>query len=295
MAVTFDVVRDGIPAINTAAAALAQAEEQVATGKAWQSIAGNPTNASRAVGDHAELGLLDAFTTTANAVSSRQSAADSTLTDVINQLTSAMSTVTGAQGTTATASTRAAAADALTSVRESIASDVNTTFQGTYLFSGGQVTKAAYAQVAGVWTYQGDNAPVSATIDTGTQVAQTWDGQAILQGSDATNILTTLDTLATAVQSGDAAGMAAGLTALQSAFSRATAAQGSLGSDENSVTSATQRLSTLSLATETRRSQDEDANLADAASQMSQAQTAYQAALMTVAQSRQLSLFNFMQ
>ena len=295
MPFTFDAIRDGIPAINTATAALSEAEEEVATGKAWQSIAGNPTNASRAVGDHTELGQLDAFTSTANAVSSRQSAADSTLTDVINQLTSAISTVTGAQGTTPTQSTLDAAADTLTAVRASIASDVNTTFQGTHLFSGSQVTQPAYAQVGGVWTYQGDNAPVSVTVNTGTQVAETWDGQAILQGSDATNLLTSLDNLATAVKSGDQAGMTAGLTALQSAFSRATAAQEALGSDENSVTAATQRLSTLSLATDTRRSQDEDANMADAASQMSQAQTAYQAVLMTVAQSSQLSLFDFMQ
>lgn len=295
MAVTFDVVRDGIPAINTAAASLAQAEEEVATGKAWQTIAGNPTAAASAVGDHAELGQLDAFTSTTNAVSSRQSAADSTLTDVINQLTSAISTVTGAQGTTAGQSTLDAAADTLTAVRESIASDVNTTFQGTYLFSGSQVTQAAYAQVGGVWTYQGDNAPVSVEINTGTSVNETWNGQAILQGGDSTDVLTTLDNLATAVKSGDQAGMTAGLAALQSAFSRATQAQDALGSDENSVTAATSRLSALSLATDTRRSQDEDANVADAASQMSQAQTAYQAVLMTIAQTRQLSLFDFLQ
>jgi flagellar hook-associated protein 3 FlgL len=295
MSITFDAVRDGIPAIATAQAALAQAEEVLSSGKAWQTIAGNPTNASAAVGDHAELGQLDAYTSTANAVSSRQSAADSTLTDVINQLTAAMSTVTSAQGTTATQSTLDAAADTLTSVRESIASDVNTTFQGTYLFSGSQVTKAAYSQVGGAWTYQGDNAPVSVAVNTGTKVAETWDGQAILQGSDSTDVLTTLDALATAVKSGNQAGMAAGLTALQSAFSRATSAQDALGSDENSVTNATQRLSTLSLATDTRRSQDEDANMASAATQLSQAQTAYQAVLLTVAHSSQMSLFDFMQ
>jgi flagellar hook-associated protein 3 FlgL len=294
MPLTFDIVRDGVPAINTAEAALARAQQQVSTGKLWQSIAGDPAAASRAIGEHTALSLLDAYTSTANAVSSRQSAADSTLTDVIQQLTSAMATLTGAQGTTATQSTRDAAADALGGVRDAIASDVNTTYQGTYLFSGSQVTKAAYANIGGVWTYQGDNAPVSVEVNTGTKVADTWDGQAILKGSDSADVLTTLDTLVTAIRSGDAAGMAAGMTALQSAFGRATQAQDRLGTDENSVTNATARLTTLSLATDTRRSQDEDANMATAVANMSQAQTSLQAALAAVGQSSQLNLFDFL-
>ena len=295
MALTFDIVRDGIPAINTAQAALAQAQQQVSSGRLWQSVAGDPAAASRAVGEHTELSLLDAYKSTANAVSSRQSAADSTLTDLIQQLTSAMATLTGAQGSTATQATRDAAADALTGVRDAIASDVNTTYQGTYLFSGSQVTKAAYVNTGGVWTYQGDNAPVSVNVNTGTSVADTWDGQSILQGSDSADVLTTLDTIATAVRNGDSAGMTAGMTALQAAFGRATQAQDRLGTDENSVTNATSRLTTLSLATDTRRSQDEDANLAAAAAQMSQAQTSLQAALAAVGRSSQLTLFDFLQ
>lgn len=295
MALTFDIVRDGIPAINTALAALAQAQQQVSTGRQWQSVAGDPAAAARAVGEHTELSLLDAYKATANAVASRQSAADSTLTDIIQQLTSAMTAVTGAQGTTATQATRDAAAATLAGVRDAIASDVNTTYQGTYLFSGSQVTKAAYASIGGVWTYQGDNAPVSVSINTGTKVADTWDGQAILQGSDSTNVLTTLDNLVTAVQSGDAAGMAAGMTALQSAFGRSTQAQDRLGTDENSVANAASRLTTLSLATDTRRSQDEDTNMASAAAQMSQAQTSLQAALAAVGRATQLNLFDFLQ
>jgi flagellar hook-associated protein 3 FlgL len=293
MALTFDIVRDGVPAINAAQAALAQAQEQVATGKLMQSIADNPAAASRAVGEHTELSLIDSYQATANAVSSRQSAADSTLTDLVQQLTSAMATLTGAQGSTATQSTLDAAADSLAGVRDAIASDVNTTYQGTYLFSGSQVTQAAYTNVGGVWTYQGDNAPVNVSVNTGTQVADTWDGQAILQGSDSTDVLTSLDTLVTAVRSGDAAGMAAGMTALQSAFNRATQAQDKLGTDENSVTNATSRLTTLSLATDARRSQDEDANMATAAAQMSQAQTALEAALAAIGQTSQLTLFNY--
>jgi flagellar hook-associated protein 3 FlgL len=294
MRVTFDITRDGVPAIDAATTAMAQAQLQAATGKRMQSIADDPSAASRAVGEHAELGLIDSYTSTATAVSSRQSAADSTLSDLINQLTAALTTATGAQGSTATQQTRDAAADALTGIRDAIATDVNSTYQGTSLFAGSKVTQPAYAQIAGVWTYLGDNSPVKVSVNAGQQVAETWDGQAILQGSASTDVLTALDTLATAVRNADQPGITQGITDLQAAFSRATQAQNALGADENSVSNATSRLTTLRLATDTRRSQDEDVNMADAIARMNQAQTAYRAALGAVAATGQLSLFDYL-
>jgi flagellar hook-associated protein 3 FlgL len=132
------------------------------------------------------------------------------------------------------------------------------------------------------------------TIDAGRQVAQTWDGQAVFQGSAATDVFTNLDNLVTAVRNGDDAGIQQGIDALQAAFGRATAAQNRLGSDENSVQDATARLTNLRVATDTRRSQNEDTNLADAISRMNQAQTAYKAALAAVAATGQLSLFDYL-
>ena len=293
MRVTFDIIRDGIPAIDAATSAMAEAQAQVATGNRMQSIADDPAAASRAVGEHTELGLIDSYTSTANAVASRQSAVDSTLTDVINQLTSGLASATGAQGSTATQQTRDAAADALTGIRDAVATDINSTYQGSALFAGSKVGQPAYVQIAGVWTYQGDNTPVKVAINAGQQVAETWDGKAILQGSASTDVLTTLDNLATAVRNGDQAGMTQGIADLQAAFSRATQAQNALGTDENSVSNATSRLATLRIATDARRSQDEDANMADAIARMNQAQTAYRAALGAVAATGQLSLFDY--
>jgi flagellar hook-associated protein 3 FlgL len=135
---------------------------------------------------------------------------------------------------------------------------------------------------------------VKVAINAGQQVAETWNGQAILKGSASTDVLTTLDNLATAVRNGDQPGISQGLTDLQAAFDRATTAQNALGTDENSVSDATARLATLRLATDARRSKDEDTNMAEAISRMNQAQTAYRAALGAVAQTGQLSLFDYM-
>jgi flagellar hook-associated protein 3 FlgL len=107
-------------------------------------------------------------------------------------------------------------------------------------------------------------------------------------------VLTVLDNLAAAAQAGDSAGISAGIAALQDAFKRATAAQSRLGVDEQSVGDAQGRLADLRLATDTRRSKDEDVNMADAAARMSQAQVAYRAALGAVSVANQVSLIDYL-
>jgi len=294
MRLTFDIIRDGVPTIDAANAALGEAQQEVATGKRMQTVADDPMAAARAVSDHTELASIDAFSSAAGAVASKQAAADTTLNDIIDKITSALTNATSARGTTATQQTRDAAADALTGIRDALLGDANTTYQGTHLFAGTMVDQTPYALVGGVWTYQGNNAGATTAIDAGRQVAQTWDGQAIFQGSAGTDVFTDLDSLVTAVRNGDDAGIQQGIDALQAAFGRATASQNHLGSDENSVQDATARLTNLRVATDTRRSQDEDTNLADAISRMNQAQTAYRAALAAVAATGQLSLFDYL-
>ena len=217
------------------------------------------------------------------------------MSDMIDKLTAALTTATSAAGTTATPATRDAAAAQLKGpLREALAGDVNSKFQGSYIFSGSKTDQAAYVLVGSTWTYQGDNTEVLTSIDSGRQVNQSWDGQSILQGSASQDVLTVIDNLMAAVQAGDNTGISAGIAALQDAFKRATAAQSRLGADEQSVSDAQGRLSDLRLATDTRRSKDEDVNMADAAARMNQAQVAYRAAIGAVSMSNQASLIDYL-
>jgi flagellar hook-associated protein 3 FlgL len=290
----FDITRDGLSAINTAADQLAKLQDQLATGRALRVPSDDPAATARAIGEHAELSTIAAYTQSADAAAARQAAADSIMSDMIDKLTAALTTATSAAGTTATPATRDAAAAQLKGLREALAGDINSKFQGSYLFSGSKTDQAAYVLVGSAWTYQGDNSEVLTSIDSGRQVNQSWDGQSILQGSASQDVLTVIDNLTAAVQAGDNAGITAGIAALQDAFKRATAAQSRLGADEQSVTDAQGRLSDLRLATDTRRSKDEDVNMADAAARMNQAQVAYRAAIGAVSMSNQASLIDYL-
>jgi flagellar hook-associated protein 3 FlgL len=295
MRATFNAVRDGLVAINTAAEQFAEAQWQVSSGKRVRVPSDDPLSAQRAVQDQADITQLDAYTQASDSASSRLSAMDSTLGDVVNQLTQALTAAQSARGSAVNQTTRDAAALTLQGVRDAIAGDINTSSNGTYLFGGSKVTTQPYVPGVGAWTYQGDSTPVSVTVREGRSVTVAMNGQAILQGTDATDVLTALDSLATAVKSGDSAGMASGIDAVNRAFGRATAAQAEVGVGEASISDGTTQLAALGTAATTRLSADQDANAAEAITKMNQAQLAYQSALGAVAAAGKTSLLDYIQ
>jgi flagellar hook-associated protein 3 FlgL len=126
-------------------------------------------------------------------------------------------------------------------------------------------------------------------IDRNRAVAVTFDGDALVD-----TLFADLDALVTAIRSGDGAGMQAGMQQLQAAFERATAMQSRVGNDLSDLDEQQLRLDQMKRASETRRSGLEDANLAEAITNMSQAETAHSAALKAVAAANRPSLLDYL-
>jgi flagellar hook-associated protein 3 FlgL len=294
MRVIFDVIRDGLAAINEASGQLAQAQQQVATGRRVSGAGDDPAAIQQAIAERSAMGAIDAYTQTRNAAAARLASADAVLASIGDKLTSAMVTGLSAQGTGVSAAARAAAAQTIRSLRDGILADINTTFNGSAMFAGTQVDVAAYAQVGGVWTFQGNAATTSVAVDQGRLVAVTFDGQSILQGADAQNVLTVLDDLALAIEAGDNAAIGNGLDALKRAFDRTERAHGLLGADQRSLDDVLPRLAARRLAADARRASLEDANMAEAITRLSQAETAYRAALGAVSTAERQSLLDYL-
>jgi flagellar hook-associated protein 3 FlgL len=294
MRVTFNAVRDGLAEIQNASDQFASAQWEVSSGKRVRVPSDDPFSAQAAINDTAELSSIDGYTQAANASSSRLSMLDTTLGDMVSKLTQALSSAQGAHGDTASAATQTAAAQELLGIRDSLAADVNTKFNGTYIFGGSKTTTAPYAQVAGAWTYQGDATPVTVAVDTGSTVSITMNGQSIMQGGDATDVLSELDTLVTAVQANDQVGIGNGIDALNRAFNRTVRAQTLVGTDETSVADIQLNLTSRQTSATARLSKDQDANMADAITRMNQAQVAYQSALGAVSTANKTSLLDYL-
>lgn len=294
MRVTFNNLNDGVASLQVAAAALDRAQDQLATGKRLRAASDDPAAAGRAVGNRAEIAAFDAYTKSGEAAEARLATIDTVLSSIIERVSEAKVTATGARGTTATQPVRDAAARQIEGIRDAIVGGINTEVGGTRLFSGAQSLSPAYALVGGAWVYQGDATTVQVATASNRSVRVGLDGQAILQGADAANLLTELDTLAAAIRAGDDAGIAAGIAALDRAFDRATRAQSGVGIDINSLGEDQQQLSALRLASLKRLSKDEDADMAKAASDLARADTAYRAALSAIGTAGRVSLMDFL-
>ena len=118
MRVIYDLFRDGLTAINSAAADLAAARQQVATGKRINGASDDPLATELAIGERATIASVDAYTRTNDAASARLSAADTVLNGVVDKITSALVTGSGARGSTVGASARAAASAQVRGLRD---------------------------------------------------------------------------------------------------------------------------------------------------------------------------------
>lgn len=294
MRIIFDPIRDGLNAIETASSQLAKAQHQLSTGKRVTGAGDDPLAVQQSIGERATIGAIDAYSRASASASSRLAAADNVLTAMSDKLTAVSVAGLSARGDHVDGTARMAAAERVRSLRDALVTDVNASFQGTYLFSGTNVDQPPYVQSGGAWTYQGNNSVARVEVDRGRLVSITFDGQQIIQGTDASDLFTVLDDLATAIEAGDGAAIGTGLAAVERAFTRTQRAIGALGADEQGLDDAAVRLSSLRQAAETRRSTLEDANLAETATRMSQADTAYRAALAAVSTAERQSLLDYL-
>lgn len=294
MRVTFRTAYGGTEYLEVTSGQAARARQQVMSGKKLEKASDDPGGMQRAVEGRAEMRTLETYQRTADTAMAKLSALDITLSGMVDKLDQAKVAVMSARGTVVTAAQREAAAQALEGIRDSFAADLNMSFRGVYVFGGGQATTPPYAKVAGAWTYQGDNSPVSVDVGPGQTVEIALDGQALAQGSDTTNILDELEALIVAVRANDAAGMAAGTSAIDRAFQRATRTQTGIGVDEQTISEGQAQLAATHLAVKTRVSKDEDADLAMAISEMNRADTAYRAALGAIGTASRTSLLDYL-
>jgi flagellar hook-associated protein 3 FlgL len=294
MRISYDIVRDGLSAINQAADNLAAAQRQVSTGKRLNRAGDDPLGSQMAVTERAGLGAIDAYSRSATGATSRLSVADSVLSSFGDKLSAVLSNALGARGSSATPASRAAASAEIKSLRDALLSDLNMSFNGDHLFSGTGAKTPAYASVGGAWTYQGNADTTQVEVGSGRFVSVSFDGRAIAQGADATDVFTVLDQLTAAIDAGSDAGIDAGTGAVERALDRTLRAQGNLGADERNVDDASLRLSTMKTAGEVRRSSLEDANMAEAITRLSTADTAYRAALASVSSAERISLLDYL-
>jgi flagellar hook-associated protein 3 FlgL len=282
--------------IARAAERMAHFQRQVSTGLRVGRPSDDPSAAASAIVERGAVAAFDQFSQTSDAADSRLRIVDSVLGDVIDKLTSARAVILSVRGSTATDSQRSASAQELQALREAVLEDLNTTFRGTYVFAGAAGTVRPFEKnLAGaVNPYAGSVREVAVDVDRGRSVTIAFDGSAVSQGADATDVFAAFDSAAVAAVAGDQVALGAAFDAITRAFDRATHAQSRVGASLRAVADQKLKLADAARASEARVSTLEDANLAEAISGMQQAETTYTAALGAAARTARTSLFDFL-
>jgi flagellar hook-associated protein 3 FlgL len=297
MRLTFSAMhRNAQDGIESASTRLMEFQRQVSTGKRIEKPSDDPSATLGSIGEHNETAALDQYARTTDTVGSRLSVVDTVLSDLISQLERAQVASASARGSSKTQGQRDAAATELEGIRDTIFSDMNTAFNGSYLFSGSNSTVPPYSRTPGgpVSAYAGSANEMLVDVDQQRAVKMTFNGQAVTQGSDAQDIFVEFDNLIAAVRAGDDAGIGAGMDALKRMFDRVSTAQGRVGSDLRTIDEQKIRLGELKRSSEKRISALEDTNMAAAISGMAQADAAYRAALGAASTVTRQSLMDYL-
>jgi flagellin-like hook-associated protein FlgL len=174
--------------------------------------------------------------------------------------------------------------------------DLNKSFNGGYVFGGATGTTVPYQKgVNGVVSaYQGSTVEVSVDISKEHEIPIVFNGESVAKGSDANDVFTVFEQAIAAVRAGDETGMNTAMAALARAFDRSTALQSRVGASLRSIEETTLQLQQADLASSARVKSLEEVDLATAATNMTQAETTYRAALGAAAQLKSVSLMDYL-
>lgn len=297
MRITFQSqFRDGAAGLRTAQDQLYEAQRQVSTGKRIDKISDNPTDSATVIAERNSLAATEQYERSTNSVGSRLAVVDTVLSDIVTKLQEAQSAALAGQGSNKTQLQRDAAAQTLSGLRAALLDDMNTSFHGTYVFSGSSATTQPFTAGGGgvINPYGGSTNEMEVDVGDGRSVKVAFNGNTIAQGGAATHIFDVMDALITAVAAGNDAGITTGMSELKAAFTRASTAQSLIGNDLQEIDSQKLRLQQMKLSGTDRLAKLEAADMSEAITNMSRADTAYQAALGAVSAVTRVSLMDYL-
>ncbi|HVW07873.1 MAG TPA: flagellin [Bryobacteraceae bacterium] len=278
-------------------AQIAQAQAQLSSGYRLQKASDDPTALSQIYELQTKIAFNQQTQNNLSGAQSELSAADTALQSSITALTSAVTLAAQGANSNYTADQRANLAIQVQGIQQSLVSLSQTQVNGQYIFSGDQDTQPLYqldstqpngvkqlATATNTRTIQDVNGTAIATARTATTIFDAQDSS----GAPVTgNVFAAVQSLITALQNNDTAGIATASDALKSAGDYLNGQLAFYGTAENRVADATQLAQKFMVQDQTDLGNVQNADVPTAALQLTQAQTQQEAALSVEAKIQQ--------
>jgi flagellar hook-associated protein 3 FlgL len=285
-----------LAAIQQSETTLNSALQQVATGKSVNVPSDNPAAAADMVQNTIESADVDQYTQNISSVTSMVQTADSALSSVVTSLTQAISLGTeGANGTSSAANQQAIATQ-VQGILSSVASQANLSYQGAYLFGGTASTTTPYTADSSSptgYTYNGNDGVNSVQIGDQLSVQVNLPGSQIFSNST-TNVLGSLSSLVSALQSGNSTAIGTATSAVSAALNYVSQQRVVYGNAESQLNAQETYLQQETVNLSTQATSLVGVDMAKAATTLSQAETDNNAALAAAAKVLPNTLLNYL-
>lgn len=270
--------------------------QQVATGKSVTIPSDNPVASAEMVQNSIESAQVDQYTQNVTSLQGSVQSASSVLSSVVSSLNQAISLGTeGANGTTNSSNMQAIASQ-VQSILSSVVSLANTSYQGSYLFGGTANSSTPYtadpASPSG-YTYNGTNNVNSVAIGDQASIQVGLPGSQIFSNSS-TDVLQSLSNLVSALQSGNSSNIATATTGVTSALNYVSQQQTFYTNTESQLNSRETYLQQETVNLTSQATSLVGVDMAQAATNLSQAETDNNAAMAAMARVLPNTLLNYL-
>jgi flagellar hook-associated protein 3 FlgL len=281
MRVDPNMVPQMLAAIQNSESSLATALQQVSTGKSVTLPSDNPAAEADMVQNTIETANVDQYTQNVSSVQSSVQTADSALSSVVSSLTQAISLGTeGANGTNSAANQQEIATQ-VQGILSDVVSDANTSYQGAYLFAGTASTTVPYTADSSSpsgYAYNGNDGVNSVQIGDQLSVQTNVPGSQLFSNST-TNVLGSLSSLVSALQSGNTTAIGTATNAVSAALNYVSQQRVVYGNAETQLNAQETYLQQETVTLTSQATSLVGVDMATAATNLSQAETDNNAAL----------------
>ncbi len=296
MRINPNITSDILNAISQAELQQQKAVQEVATGKRVNVPSDDPAAAAELVQNLALSSQTDQYLQNTSSVEGLLQTADSALSSVVTALNQAIGL--GVQGSTGTlsSSNRQAVVQQLQGVFAQVVQLANSSYEGSYIFAGTATTAPPYVldptQTDGV-TYNGNTGVNSVDIANGRSIQVNVPGTQVFQ-SPGGDVMGSLQQLITALQSGNTTASGTATTQLKTALDSLSQQRVFYGNAINQLTSNQSFLQQEKVNLQTQQNDLVGIDPAQAATNLSQAEMAYNSGLAAAAKVLPPSLMDYL-
>ncbi len=292
--------------LNNQQEQITQLSQQIASGVQLSSPSDDPSSWAQAMNINQGLSEYNSIVGGLNFATGWGQATESSLTQLSDLVSQAKQLAISASSANSTAQ-NATLASQVNGILQQAVTLSNSQYGDQYIFGGTNTTAAPFSinSSTGAVTYNGDSNSIAvktstcSATDGGSTVVNLTGDQAFYYASgggsgSSENVLNAIWGLGQAIQNGDSAGVSNSITTLNDAFNHINDQSTVVGSMLSNVTTQQSAIAASQTSEQSTLSKLDDTDLASATTQLTQVQTAFQAALKVASTLQGLNLASYL-